>query len=256
MNYYSSNDVYVRLNALSDSGFIWVSGNAWMLIYGDQHASAKTIVFVFGSSVRKGNPGEIERTKQSCSLARQLAVGRCIPFHIIEYNDEVKEIDSVLLDKKQVSLEILKKKFEEIGLPVTQGTVGKAINSQNSSAYHQWQRNSLGAITVSDIDLVRMDSSLLKPIEVVELKRSFKSLTEWSPYSEDFHNFDLIVDVTSKVGANFTIAYNYHVKRPQYVDDASQLSLFEYSSSPRGARRLGVFSFSEFVSGDYLAGAR
>ncbi|MCO7643284.1 hypothetical protein NJI34_41710 [Pseudomonas sp. S 311-6] len=252
MNYYSTNDVYSRLDKLANHRFVWVAGNAWMLIYGDKYANAKAIVFVFGSSVRKGAPRETERTEQSSILARKLAMGRRIPFHIIEYNDEADAIDSVMLDGEQVSLEALKRKFDEIGLPVREGSVVKAINSQGSSAYHQWQRDSLGAITVSDIDLVRMDDSLSKPIEFIELKRSFKSVSEWNPYPQDFPNFNLIVDVASKVGSNFTIAYNYHVKKPHYVDDASKLSLFEYPSVSGGARHLGVFSFNQFVAGDHL----
>lgn len=256
MQYYSSNDVYSRLGALSDSGFTWVSGNAWMLIYGDEQANAKTMVFVLGTSIRTGDPVELERARQSCRLLRHLAEERGLPFHIIEFDDEAAEIVSVVLDKESVSLERLKAIFEDTGLPVTRGSVGKAINSQKSSAYHQWQRDSLGAITVSDIDLVRMDTSCSRPIEVVELKRSFKPVTQWKPYPQDFRNFDLIVDVISRIGAQFTIAYNYHVKTPDYVDDASTLSLFEYPSPSGAPRPLGVLPFNAFVSGDYLAGVR
>jgi hypothetical protein len=144
----------------------------------------------------------------------------------------------------------LKGWFASVGLPVSAGAPQKAINSRQSSAYHDWQRGNLGAIKVSDVDLIRLGSDDQTPTEVIELKRSFYPLGSWRPYTQDYPNFNVISDVTGRVGARFTIAYNRRVTNPSFVDDASRLSLFAYSKAG-GAQALGEFSFEQFANGAY-----
>lgn len=50
MSYYKTNAVYGLLELEEEHPFVWVSGNAWMLVYGDQNASPKALVLAFGSS--------------------------------------------------------------------------------------------------------------------------------------------------------------------------------------------------------------
>ncbi|MFC4299473.1 hypothetical protein ACFO0J_15625 [Castellaniella hirudinis] len=254
MSYYTGNDVYRRLDAAGDPGFVWVSGNAWILIYGDAYAHAKVVAFVRARSIGNENTGALQRTRHGWALAKELAQRVGLPFFDICYEDQAEEIDSVELNGHLLSLEKLKNDFESAGLQVKNGTVGKAINSRESSAYHHWQRQSLGSITVSDIDLFRLDDHRSTPIEIIELKRSYFQIQDWKPYPQDFPNFNLIVDVARRADIQFTIAYNYHVKRPAYIDDASSMSLFEYPSPAGNARHSGIFTFDQFVAGDYLQG--
>lgn len=253
MSYYTGNDVYRRLEEINDPRFLWTSGSAWFLIYGDRYSHEKAVVFVTAKSIINKHPEIIERAKNSWTLAGSLADRTGLPFFDIRYEDRFGKIDSVTLDKTPISLEELKNRFEKIGLEVERGSTGKAINSQESSTYHQWQRDNLGSTsTVSDIDLLILNDSLSTPIEIVELKRSRLRIEDWSPFRKDFPGLNLIANMAHRINARFTITYNYHVKEPVYIDDASSMSLFECSSTIENARHLGIFTFDEFVAGDYL----
>jgi hypothetical protein len=50
MSYYKSNAVYEMLENTSNHQFIWVSGNAWALIYGDSGSTPLECALVYGKS--------------------------------------------------------------------------------------------------------------------------------------------------------------------------------------------------------------
>jgi hypothetical protein len=133
--------------------------------------------------------------------------------------------------------------------PVKSGACGKSVNDATSSAYHNWQRSSLGSIKVTDIDLVRL-SAEGEPIEAIELKRSFSPLQEWNPYSADYVNFNLLLAVCSRSAMRMTIAYNVRQTKPVFNDNASRLALFSYAAINSPAR-IGQFSYSDFLTGIY-----
>ncbi|NPD21417.1 hypothetical protein [Alterinioella nitratireducens] len=246
MHYYQSNAVYQKLDNTKDHFFMWVTGNAWTLIYGDRDSSPIVVALVAG---RSWTPQlEIK------GLVKRISVVAGLPWVEIYFDDTVKEIDFVDFavggaPLKRISLPDLKAALRDLGLPTSSGATLKALNDASSSAYHNWQRANLGAITVSDIDLFRRKTELV-PAEFVELKRSYISLDKWTPYRQDFPNFQLIHSVSRSCGIPMTIAYNVRQKSP-FRDDADTLSLFSFNGTD-APKHIGKFAFSEFVSGAHL----
>lgn len=251
MNYYKSNSVYEELIAQNVEDLVWASENAWILLYADYLASIKVVAFVSGESTRLSSSSTKVRLNNAENAASILAEAANIPFANIHFDDTSSEIDHVSLNTKTVNLSDLKEWFSSKGLSVGSGTTGKAINSEVSSAYHSWQRANLGAIKVSDIDLIRFDDDGENIKELIELKRSFYSLEDWNPYPADFQNFNVVANLAELISARFTIAYNVRTKTPPILDDPSNLSLFSYSKTS-GPRPIGVRSFAHFRQGDYL----
>lgn len=243
-NYYSSNAVYEQLACEPKHDFLWASGHVWMLIYGDGDSNPLACVFVHSVSAHLDS--------RASSVFNQIAVTAGLPFFEVGFDDSTSEIHDVQLaingaSMGNISLQELKKYFEKHGVPVNGSTTNKSVNSATSSAYHDWQRSNLGQITVSDIDLVRVSTDD-KPIEIIELKRSYYSLDRWQPFPADFKNFNLLKAVTNRCSCDLTIAYNVRTKEP-FNDDASKLSLFSYERDLPKA--LGQVSFDQFVNNQY-----
>ena len=139
--------------------------------------------------------------------------------------------------------------FAELGLPVPKGGTKKLINDASSSAFHKWQRQNLGAITVSDLDLFRTKTSF-HHAEFIELKRSYIDVESWRPFRADFPNFLLMNSVARRCGVALTIAYNVRHKNP-LNDDPSVISLFGFSEHGSIIQKCRV-SFEAFVAGSYM----
>ena len=247
LTYYTTNAVYQELEKYYDGSFVWASGSAWILLYSDKSASVKALVFVSGKSSHGLNSETDSRLLAAEGAARKLAVTGGVPYATILFDDLAVEIDHVQLDTRAVTLSELKNWFFDKGLDVKTGSTRKAINSRESSAYHNWQRANLGAISVTDIDLIRFDDKRLRIIQLIELKRSFYSLSKWSPYPVDFSNFNAIESLASRVDADFLIVYNVRHRDPWH-DDASSLSIFSYSENG-GPVSQGVKSINDFRIG-------
>ena len=245
-NYYKGNAIYDELEKLPDLPFIWTSGNAWILLYADNTAVVKVVAFVSGKSTLRANKASRSRLELTHERAIAMAQDAGVASAIIQFDDESATIDSVLLNGNTVSLDELKAWFASVGLPVQGRTTDKAINNASSSAYHDWQRKNLGAIKVSDLDLLRLDAKTGRVVEMFELKRSFIALNKWSPYPADFQNFNVVVNLVDRIAARFTIAYNVRETKPLFRDDASLISRFTYSIKA-GARPLGIVSLDRFL---------
>ena len=248
MNYYKTNAVYIELEKLNDSQFIWVSGNAWILLYADSSAIVRVLAFVTGASTLKAEDLTLKRHSRARQTASMLAEAAGLKFTSIEFDDNAESIVNVKQDGNLRSLGELKKWFSAAGLPVSGAATTKAINKASSSAYHYWQRANLGAIKVSDLDLLRVDNSSGKVVDLYELKRSFISFSIWKPYTQDFPNFNVVANLAERIGSRFTIVYNIKEKGPTFRDDASRVSLFAYSRAS-GAHALGAVTFDDFVKG-------
>lgn len=85
--------------------------------------------------------------------------------------------------------------------------------------------------------------------EIVELKRSFYPLKEWTPYPQDFSNFNLISHLAGIARVRFTIAYNQRNKAP-FHDDASRLKVYAYSTCA-GPEEIAIMDFDRFYRGEY-----
>ncbi len=251
MRYYRSNAVYETLEKeYEEHPFVWATGNAWVLVYGDSISQPVLLVLALGSSCnRPVYLFELVRTLSEVTDMRALA---------LEFDDGIREIEEAVVwpDIQQThydacTLTELRDLFEELSLPVGNGRVRKAINDQSSSAYHNWQRSALGReIVVSDLDLFRVDGNCVT--EVVELKRSFYTLSDWKPYPQDYRNFTLISKLLEKGEIGFHIVYNQRRKMP-FHDDASSVSIFSYNSgSPPSSSHVGIVPFDDFVNGVHL----
>ena len=89
MNYYKTNAVYERLALQKNSPFIWVSGNAWCLIYGDEHSVPLACVLAQGTSW-------VPQPKM-LKLAQRISIKCEIPFVKVEFDESVTEIEVVRL---------------------------------------------------------------------------------------------------------------------------------------------------------------
>jgi hypothetical protein len=246
MSYYKTNAVYQLLENTPQHQFRWVSGNAWSLIYGDGKSNPLACILISGKSwaYQKGIFALMKRVSEVSGL----------PFITITFDDLATDIDQVVVSvngsiENSISLNALRDIFESFGLPVKNGKASKAINDASSSAYHKWQRENLGSITVSDIDLFRKSSDRTSG-EIIELKRSYIQLEKWTPFSADFANFNLLLAISKKCGLELTIAYNLREKNP-FRDDASMLSIFKYNKIDTPTF-VGTYKFEDFVSGIYL----
>lgn len=250
MKYYKSNAIYDELTKHPQPELLWPHENSWFLVYANREATPKLIAYILGKTAA----ADTARTKQREITIRNLASKAALPFTKIVFDDTAESISTVLVttgdtDEQVLSLEGLKNLFETTGLPVISGQCGKAINDAASSAYHIWQRRQLGAITVSDIDLVRIDPRTSDAVEFIELKRSFYELSNWTPFADDYPNFDALVKVAQKADCRFSIAYNRRTKSPWH-DDPSLVRIFDYDIKNR-ANPIGTFSFAEFRAGNY-----
>lgn len=248
-SYYSRNALYDRLEKAGCRDFHWAAGNSWVLLYGDGDGNPKLVVFASGRSTEDLSAAAGERLRRTLALAEHLAGRADLPFATIGFDDRAAEISEVSLNGTTVGLDELKAWFSKSGLAV-QGHDGraplKAINDASSSAYHNWQRAALGRIVVTDIDLIRTDAGTGAFISLYELKRSYLSLEDWTPFTADYPNFNMISGFTDMAKVDFQIVYNVRHKKPRFFDDASRLSVFSYSRAT-GPRRLAVISFDDFV---------
>lgn len=245
--YYKTNAVYEAVLKTQSHSFAWVSGNAWALVYADSTATPKALVLAYGSSWDKQD--------DFIKVLEHVSTISKIPLYFIEFEDDVDEIVGVRIKNSvsksyYISLEKLKSIFQKLGLPVSTGQCLKSVNAATSSAYHNWQRANLGGIVVTDIDLFRLDNEG-KPVEIIELKRSYISLKDWCPFKRDFSNFNLLLAISKLANLKFNIAYNLRETEPVFKDDASNISVFNYGKVNESTR-VAELSFSEFVSGNYL----
>lgn len=223
MDYYKTNAIYE--NICKNEQYYWVVGNAWILVYGDHNSDPKLIVLAHGKSWLVDQ--DIIR------IVSDLSKETGIPAIRIEFDDSISDIDSVDIHKRAggvitIKLDKLKCLYQKYGVPVNNAPCQKSVNDVTSSAYHNWQRASLGSITVSDIDLFYLGERRNKAI--IELKRSYISLAKWSPFPKDYPNFRLLSKVCSLGGYDFLISYNVRKKSP-FFDDPSMIKIFYYDDS-------------------------
>lgn len=246
-NYYKTNAIYEALKKRNHS-FKWVIGNAWLLVYGDKDSNAKLIVFVCGKSWVQDN--------DFIKILNEISTKSKLPTYFIKFDDSsstgIENVDFTdgSTPFTAISLNSLKDKFRLAGLNIAEGKCGKYLNDATSSAYHSWQRGTLGRnITVSDIDLIRMKKDEI--CEFIELKRSYFEVNKWSPFRDDFANFTLIKNFADKLKVSFHILYNQRITKPKFNDIYTPVSIFKYDKDYACAISRNV-SFDYFTDGEYL----
>jgi len=252
MSYYKTNALYKALNSAGVPQFKFVVGDAWQLVYGDSKCTPLLLVFAKGVPAALLNSQLLNEDLEAVKLFRYCSEKANLPFAIIKFpidSEEVTEIRFTTGKKfETISMKELTTRYNNYGLPISNTPTDKYLNDRYSSAYHNWQRKSLGKdLTVTDIDLWKLDSKG-NPQIILELKRSFYSPEEWKPYLDDYNNFKIISNLCNEVGINFMITYNYRITKPKFKDDPSRIALFDvdFSKTPPINKR-GIVTFEEFL---------
>lgn len=225
----------------------------WQLVYGDANCNPKLLVLASGVNSNSYRPELSTDEQEAFTVLQQISEKSGIPLRVVKFNIDLQEVSEVITYKmgeqpQRVSMDGLRNLFSLDGVPVSNTPTRKYLNDASSSAYHNWQRESLGRnLKVSDFDLWKMDA-YGNPIELYELKRSFISLERWQPYTDDYNNFRLIYNVLRGTNVTFKIVYNVRRKNP-WFDDVSYLKLFNVDfGSPTPIRYEGTLSLAEFLS--------
>jgi hypothetical protein len=235
MRYYKSNALYEYITEKKIKHLKFVIGDAWHLVYGDNTCTPLLLILASGvPHAQIENPPsalEVEAFKL-LSLAGEKAK---LPIRYIRFASDVAEVETVRVSNSSfeystLSMIQLSEMFGSFGLPVSNTKTAKYLNDATSSAFHNWQRSSLGAaLTVADIDLWRL-SDTGEPEIVFELKRSYYELPRWKPFTVDYRNFKLISNLCGLSGMKFKIIYNQRIKTP-FEDKIDKLKIFSIDFS-------------------------
>lgn len=254
--YYNSNAIYKYLEDNNISGFLFSKETLWLLLYGDSKSNPKMLIAAVASnSENYHNMSFSNHEKEIFFVGEQLAQKAKLPFGIIQFCSDVEEINSVhCINWKSrkyqtVSIDKLKNLFERHGIHTKASNKIKAVNDKTSSAYHNWQRDTLGdEIVVTDLDLLRMEND--EVTDVYELKRAeTPPFDEWEPFKRDYPNFKLVSKFCEMVDANFYILFNYRKKKP-FLDDIHKLKLFEFDHTNTGKSEFKkTLTIDEFIGG-------
>lgn len=210
--------------------YYYSAEHTWMLIYGDAESRPKIMVFV--NKVENINNDCRYEEKIEAKKALDIANYFKLPFifvRFMENNEEVRVWEERVKKWRTLTYDQLRDIFEAYGV-VESGTAKKRVNQYTSSPYHDWQRNNLGRITVSDFDLIKYQDNEVK--EIVELKRSKIPFDYWNPYENDYPNFALIINtiVGSEKRISFTLYYNLmkEGERGMRQEDISKIKVFDF----------------------------
>lgn len=235
MEYYKSNALYEYINAKKLLQFRFVVGNAWQLVYGDNKCRPLVLIFAVGVPMAQIDNLPDQNERDAFNLLNIVAVKSSIPIRYVRFAYDLTEVEDVRVSDGSFTYSSLRmlelsSLFASFGLPVSDTKTAKYLNDKTSSAYHKWQRSSLGAaLTVSDIDLWRL-SRTGNPETVYELKRSYIELNKWKPYTDDYRNFMLISNLCNKAELQFKIIYNQRIKTP-FEDKIDRLKIFKVDFS-------------------------
>ena len=254
MNYYRGNAIYNHIAQNELNNFKFVSGNMWQLVYGDKNCIPKVLVLVIGSTNHSYNaPFSVDEIT-AFNLLNKLSIKAKLPIGIIKFNSDENDIEKVKFHgsltepETEISMSELTEKFNSIGIPTSNTPTRKYLNDKISSAYHKWQRASLGSsITVSDIDLWKVNDN--GDIETFyELKRSFYSIDRWKPFTDDYRNFQIVSNLAQLSEVDFDIVYNVRQKNP-FKDDISTIKVFSVDFTQKPPISLkGIYSQNEFFN--------
>ncbi|WP_044211230.1 hypothetical protein [Flammeovirga sp. OC4] len=259
MDYYNSNAAidYIRENDIED--FKFVIKNQWQLIYGDHQSAPKLLVAVSGVPSEKEllHPQLMSTETDLWLPLKQLYKRTNIPLILLRFVITKPEVQDVAIVDLKTSKEIRKialadlpEYFKKYGLPITNNATAKYLNDKTSSFYHKWQRKNLGStIKVTDIDLIKLDANH-KISHIIELKRSKIHIRKWAPYKDDYPNFKLIAKLILNTGIKLEYLYNYHTKKPDYIDDINTVKVFNtpLPSSKFEIKEIGIMSMTEFIN--------
>ena len=226
---YTGNAIYDYVYE-EDLDYYFSAEHTWMLVYGNAASVPK--ILVFANKVADINDDctaeELNASNKALSIARYLN----LPFIFVRFmvNSEVVSVwEESVGQWRMLEYDQLRDIYERYGV-VQPGTARKRVNQYTSSPYHDWQRSNLGRITVSDFDLIKYVDGEVK--EIVELKRSKISLDTWTPYTNDFPNFALLINTIVGSGKRIPFTLYYNLMRAgqkgMRVEDTSRIKVFDF----------------------------
>lgn len=226
---YTGNAIYDYVYE-EDLDYYFSAEHTWMLVYGNAASVPK--ILVFANKVADINDDctaeELNESNKVLSIARYLN----LPFIFVRFmvNSEVVSVwEESVGQWRMLEYDQLRDIYERYGV-VQPGTARKRVNQYTSSPYHDWQRSNLGRITVSDFDLIKYVDGEVK--EIVELKRSKIPLDTWTPYTNDFPNFALLINTIVGSGKRIPFTLYYNLMRAgqkgMRVEDTSRIKVFDF----------------------------
>ena len=226
---YTGNAIYDYVYE-EDLDYYFSAEHTWMLVYGNAASVPK--ILVFANKVADINDDctaeELNESNKALSIARYLN----LPFIFVRFmvNSEVVSVwEESVRQWRMLEYDQLRDIYERYGV-VQPGTARKRVNQYTSSPYHDWQRSNLGRITVSDFDLIKYVDGEVK--EIVELKRSKIPLDTWTPYTNDFPNFALLINTIVGSGKRIPFTLYYNLMRAgqkgMRVEDTSRIKVFDF----------------------------
>jgi hypothetical protein len=251
MDYYKNNAIYDHLIQSNLPHYKFVVGNAWQLVYGNKSCQPLVLIFAVGVPNSHLSEPPSDQEKEAFSLLEYTGKKAGLRVGYIRFACDIPEIDTVITSNGSfnyttVNMDGLSRIFESTGLPVSRTATAKYLNDKSSSAYHNWQRSSLGVdLTVSDIDLWRLDNEG-NPEIIYELKRSYYDLEKWKPFTDDYRNFQLLSNLCQRAGIKLKILYNQRIKTP-FQDKIDRLKIFsvDFSKNPP-IENNGIITLKEF----------
>lgn len=230
MTYYKGNALYEKLKEVGKTNYRTVPGNAWQLVYGNNVCIPKLLVYAIAVNRDAYKNELMKEDKETIALLNYVALKSKLPLIVIKFISDLQKISEVLYSKenfsfRSITLKELSVIYSSYSLPVSNTDTDKYLNDKSSSAYHNWQRESLGKdLTVSDIDLMKVNEKGQVSV-IYELKRSYYELERWAPFKDDYNNFKLISNLCNRCSIAFKIIYNKRTKIP-FCDDISKLKIF------------------------------
>lgn len=226
---YTGNAIYDYVYE-EDLDYYFSAEHTWMLVYGNAASVPK--ILVFANKVADINDDctaeELNKSNKALSIARYLN----LPFIFVRFmvNSEVVSVlEESVGQWRMLGYDQLRDIYERYGV-VQPGTARKRVTQYTSSPYHDWQRSNLGRITVSDFDLIKYVDGEVK--EIVELKRSKIPLDTWTPYTNDFPNFALLINTIVGSGKRIPFTLYYNLMRAgqkgMRVEDTSRIKVFDF----------------------------
>lgn len=236
MTEYKGNAIYDYIVRENLDRYYFSAEDVWMLVYGNAQSIPKILVLAL--KAENIQSGLSNKEKKAASVAIHAADTFGLPFICVRFmvnSDQVMVWETKNKPQKLLSYDELRDLYETYGV-VQPGTARKPVNQYLSSPYHDWQRNNLGWITVSDFDLLRYGKKGgIK--EVIELKRSKYELNRWTPFSSDFPNFALLINTIIGSGKDIPFRLYYNVMKDgpkgKREEDISQIKVFSFDIPER-----------------------
>lgn len=226
---YAGNAIYEYVNN-NDLDYECSVENSWMLVYGNSVSVPK--IFVLLSKVddisKNCSDKEMIKKESSSFIASYLK----LPFIFIRFMEKSERVGVWNGDEenqKNLTYNQLRDLYEKYGV-VQPGTAKKNVNQYLSNPYHEWQRENLGSITVTDFDMIKFVDGKVE--KIIELKRSKILLEKWNPFKEDYPNLALLINTIVASGKKIPLIlyYNLMIDGPKgkRVEDISNIKVYDF----------------------------